>query len=148
MPAVRSGFCSEAEPETLLRRWPRSRDRGVAVTTSHPWMARLSLTGHPTHGRGGSSLQGTAWGISRWRQETAWAGVPRRKEAPVWPPPRNQPLPLVCWSPGAAINPPPKPSCPHPRTTLWLRASCCSSAAEETEPPKGTDNLRSVTSQG
>lgn len=132
MPAVRSGLCSAADPETLLRGWQRSRDRGVAMTAAHSWVARLRPTGH----HGVLCTPHVAEEVPACREQHGrFPDGDRRQHEPAFPGgsrplcghhPGTSPLPLVFWSQvlPSTPTPPLKPSCPHPRARPRLRASC------------------------
>lgn len=144
MPAVRSGLCLGGRAlKSLLRRWQRSPETEVWLTTSHPWMARLSLTGHPATWQRRFQPAGNGMGISRWRQEDSMGRSSRRKEASGshHPGTRNP----QCWSqvlpstpllnlPPASPYSPPEQRCVLGDIVLVSFSVCW----EETEPPKGT----------
>lgn len=149
VPAVRSGLCSEADPETPLRGWQRSRDRGVAVTASHPWMAGLSPTGQ--HG----VLRTYAWQRRLQPAGNSMGGFQMETEDSMSPSSQEEGGPCVAATqeaappPGVLASMPPETLVPPPQSDAVAKSiALLFCVAEETEPPKGTDNLPSATSQG
>lgn len=101
------------------------------MTAAHPWVARLSPTGH--HGVLCTPRMAEEVPDCR-EQHGRFPDGDRRQHEPAFPGgnrplcghhPRTSPLPLVFWSPGASINPPtPKTLLPPPQRRPRLQASC------------------------